>query len=71
MTLFEALYYGKTLVRQHDGGIETIHMERTPTGYSRYIRSGWGSKVGTVEDVLNEIYRYPEYWEILLDNLDS
>jgi hypothetical protein len=60
-----ALEQGKTLIRRYTGDlVETIRMERTPTGYRQYIRTGWCSKVGTVDDVLKEISTSPELWQI-------
>jgi hypothetical protein len=66
MNKLEALEQGKTLMRRYAGGlVETIRMERTPTGYRQYIRTGWCSKIGTVDDVLKEISVVPELWQIV------
>ncbi len=65
--MLNALENGKTLMRDYGGGrIETIRMKRTQTGYRQYIRTGWCSKIGTVNDVLKEISVVPELWHLTI-----
>jgi len=64
--LLEALENGKVLCRRYaEHEDETVQMEWTQTGYRRYIRDGWCSRVGSIDDLLNEIYVTPELWEIV------
>jgi hypothetical protein len=41
-----------------------LWIETTPTGYTRYIRRGFGGGVGTITEVLSEMAWHPEKWEI-------
>jgi hypothetical protein len=66
ITLMEALKNGQTLMRKYPNKeVETLRRARTKTGSMQYIRAGWSSKVGTVEEVLCEIRNNPELWSVV------
>ncbi len=63
--LFTALSEGRCIAKHHDGGWLYVWTEETSTGYTRWRRRGWGSGLGTVDELIMEIHHRPELWVIL------